>query len=67
MRSKARETTRHESLPGWLEENDPARQDLIMMDALEGVPYHLEPNPKLINLKPDIKSKQQLFLSPADL
>jgi hypothetical protein len=28
MSLKARETTQHESLPGWLEEIDPAGRDL---------------------------------------
>jgi hypothetical protein len=41
MSPKARETTHHGSLPGWLEENDLAGQDLMMMGANKGVPYRL--------------------------
>jgi hypothetical protein len=32
------ETTQHGSLPVWLEENDLAGRDLMMMDASESVP-----------------------------
>jgi hypothetical protein len=52
MRPKARETTQHESPQGWLEENDPAWQDLLMMVLLSSA----QPRAS----KPVIKSKHQL-------
>ncbi len=59
-----RTLTQQGSPPDELEENDPAGRVLLMMKALEGVPYRLaEPRAT----KPVIESKHQLRGMLADL
>jgi hypothetical protein len=49
--------TQHGCLSGWQEENDPAGQDLLMIDASESVLYRLA-QPR--TTKPVIETKHQL-------